>query len=222
MNQKINADIKSLVFIFNKNKSYIYPVLIILVSILLFFQFVIPQVRMLNATQKKTKEALVRLETSKANLHILENVNESILDSQLEIAKAALPLDKNYIGILNSIYSAAQKTGVSLGNFSFKVGDLSQSKDDDKFSVISLSLPVNSPIMAINSFVETISKTMPLVNVSSVKMRSSSSTIGLSFYYKSLDISKYSQDARINPISQKGLDLINLLRGYDKTYSTGQ
>lgn len=211
MNGKINADLKSLKFIFNKNKSYILPVVVMLISIILFFQFVIPQFNTLLEVQKEAKESSLKLEVLRKNLDILTNVDDEVLDSQFKILNLALPLNKDFIGILNSVNSTAQKTGVSLGGFSFRIGDISKSEDGDNFPVVKLSVPINSGITAINSFVETIIKTLPLSEVYSVKVGNVSSMVNLSFYYKPLDVSSYSQDILVNPISQRGLTLVGQL-----------
>jgi len=219
MDEKINADLKSLKFIFNKNKSYIVPIVIILVSIMLFLQFVIPQFGALLTARREAKDVSTKLETLKANLDILTNINEETLDSQLKILNLALPLDKDFIGMLNSIYLTSQKTGVSLGSFSFKIGDLAQSENGDSFPVVKLSVPINSGVTAINSFVETISKTVPLSEIYLIKVGNISSAVSLSFYYKPLNISSYSQDVPISSISQKGLRLISQLGEFKNTSS---
>lgn len=213
MNEKINADLKSLKFIFDRNRFYILPVVIILISVVLVFQFVIPQLRVLLATKEEAKTASLRLEALKVNLDILTNINEETLDSQLKTLSLALPLNKDFIGILNSIYSTAQKTGVDLGNFSFKIGDLAKSENSDNFPIVKLSVPINSGVAAINSFVGDIMKTIPLAEVYSVKIGGISSTVSLQYYFKPLDASGYSQDSRVSPISQKGLTLIKQLSG---------
>ncbi len=211
MNEKINSDFKSFKFIFNKNRSYVLPVIVILVSVIIFFRLVIPQFGVLITVRKEAKEASLKLEILKGNLNILTNVNEEVLDSQLQILKSALPLNKDFIGILNSIYSTAQKTGVDLGGFSFKIGDLARPEDNDNFPVVRLALPINSSVVGINSFVGTISKTVPLSEVYSVKVGNASSNIGISFYYKPLGGSTYSQDVRISPVSQRGLTIVSQL-----------
>lgn len=215
MNEKINADLKSLKFIFNKNRSYVFPVVIILISVILFFQFVIPQFGVLLKVRKEASEASLKLKTLKKNLDVLTNINEEVLDSQLTILSLALPLNKDFIGILNSVYFTAQKTGVNLGSFSLKIGDLAQSKNDDNFPVVKLSTPINSSVTAISSFIEAIDKTIPLSEVYLVKVGNISSMISLSFYYKPLGASNYSQDARISPISQKGLTLVSQLSEFE-------
>jgi Tfp pilus assembly protein PilO len=222
MNEKINTDLKFLNMIFNKNKSYIFPIVTVLVSIILFFQFVIPQVNLLLKARKEARESSLRLEALKENLNVLTNVDEEILDSQLKILSLALPLSKDFSGILNSIYSTAQNTGVNLGSFSFRLGDLAQSENSDNFPVVKLLAPISAGVTKINNFVEAISKTFPLAEAYSVKVENISSTVSLSFYYKPLNASNYSQDVRIRPISQKGLTLINQLGGFKNASSAAQ
>lgn len=219
MNEKIDADIKILKFIYNKNKPFILPAAIMLISVILFFQFVIPQFRELLTARKEVAAASQKLKTLKANLDVLSNVNEETLDSQLKILNLALPLNKDFIGILDSIYSTVQKIGVDLGVFSFKVGDLSESKSDGDFPVVKLSLPINSGIIATNSFVEAMSKTFPLSEVYFIKVGNMFSTVNVSFYYEPLGGSGYKLDAPISPISQKGITLVNQLRGFENEFS---
>lgn len=222
MNEKINADLKALKFILIKNKSYILPVVVILISVLLFFQFVIPQFGVLFTTINQAKESSLKLQVLKENLNLLNNVNEQALDSQFQVLNSALPLDKDFIGILNSIYLSSQRTGVSLGSFSFKVGDLSKSENGDSLPVVKLSIPINASIAGINSFVQTLNMTLPLSEVYAIKVGGISSTIDLSFYYKPFDSSNYSQDVRVIPISQQGLTLIDQMSKFENASSVSQ
>lgn len=215
MNAKINADLKSLKFIFERNKLYIFPIIIIAVCIALFLQFVIPQFKILFAAREEAKQASLKLQTLKESLNVLTNTDEKSLDAQLKVLNLALPLSKDFSGILNSIYYTSQKTGVNLGSFSLQIGDLLDTKEKDDFPTISLSIPMNANVTAINSFVETLSKTVPLSQVSLIKIRNLTSTIGLSFYYKPLGFSDYKEDIHINPLSQKGLRIVNKLRGFE-------
>ena len=60
---------------------------------------------------------------------------------------------------------------------------------------------------------------MPLAEVYSVKIGNTSSTVSLSFYYRPLSASNYSQDVRISSISQKGLELISQLEKFENASS---
>jgi len=215
MKNKVNLDLVSLKFIFDRYKSYIIPVVIILVSVILFYQFVIPEFSALREAQREAKELSQELEVMKSNLNVLSNIDEDVLDSQLEILTLALPLNKDAIRILNSIYATAQKAGVSLGAFSFAIGDISKSENTIDLPVIKLSVPIEADVVGVNSFIEIINRTVPLSEISSVQIGNKSSKIELSSYYKSLADSSYNPKARINPVSQKELTLIDQLNGFE-------
>lgn len=219
MNGKINADLKSLKFIFERNKSFILPSIIVMVCIIIFLQFVIPQFGILFAAQKEAKQASLKLQVLKENLNVLANLDEKSLDEQLKVLNLALPLNKDFTGILNSIYYVSQKTGVSLGNFSLQIGELAGTAKKEDFPSISLSVPVNANAIGVNSFVETLSKTVPLSQITLIKVGSITSLVKLSFYYKPLGFSKLKEDMRVNPISQKGLEIINRLSLFENISS---
>lgn len=221
MNGKINADIKSIKFILSRNKPYFLPVSIIFICIILFFQFIIPQFNSLLLAQREAKAASLKLEILKDNLNMLTNTNENSLDEQLKLLNQTLPLSKDFAAILNSIYYASSKAGVGLGAFSLKVGDLSKSEKSDMFSIISMSVPINSDATGVNSFVAAISKTLPLSEVTLIKIGDKASAINLSFYYKPLGSNKNNDDVRINPLTQKGLSLINKLKAFEDGSSEG-
>jgi hypothetical protein len=222
MNEKIDIDSKSLNYILVRSKPYAIPVVIILVSIILFFQFVIPQFHSLLAARKEAQDSVVKLGILKKNLAMLANIDDGNLNSQVNTVKLVLPSDKDFIGVLNSIYFASQRTGVSLGSFSITVGDISNSANSSSAPDIKLSIPVNGGITEINNFVETISKLAPLSEIYSIKTGGVSSVVNLSFYYKPLEASNYSPDILISPISQTGLDLISELNGFENISSTLQ
>ncbi|MBI4089400.1 MAG: hypothetical protein HY424_01675 [Candidatus Levybacteria bacterium] len=219
MNGKINLDLKSLIFIFGRNKPYILPIVVILTCIILFFQFTIPQFKTFLRVREEAKDAEIKLELLKENLKVLVDTNEGSLDSQLSTLNLALPLSKDFSGILNAIYYASQKTGVNLGTFSFQIGDLSKSEKDDKFLTIDVSMPLNANVFAVNSFVRTISNTIPLSEVSLMKMGEKTATVNLSFYYKPLGPIDSKEDSRIYPPTQKGLLLINKLVSFENISS---
>lgn len=217
MDGKINADLKSLKFIFERNKPYILPSIIIMVCIALFLQFVIPQFKILFASQEEAKQASLKLQTLKENLNVLTNTDEKSLGEQLKLLNLALPLNKDFSGILNSIYYASQKTGVNLGSFSFQIGGLEDTQKNDEFPSISLSIPVNANAQGVSGFVDTLNKTLPLSEVTQIKIRNIASSVKVSFYYKPLGFSSLKEDARINPLSQKGLTIIQKLSGFENT-----
>ncbi len=213
MDGKIDTDLKSIKFILERNKLYIAPVAIMLICVILFFQFILPQFNMIFTAKENAREDLLKLDVLREDLRMLSGIDESSLDSQLEILNHALPSEKDFDGILNAINSSADGQGAILGSYSFAVGDLSGAQGTDKFPTIQLSVPVNSDASTVNKFLGAISKSLPLSEISLVRIGGRASTVNLSFYYKPA-FSANIKNLRISPLSSKGLSLIEQLRSF--------
>jgi len=214
MNEKVNLDLLSIKFIFDKNKYYILPVVIVLISVFLLFKFVIPQYDSLIAIREQAKTEKLKLNTLKENLKLLTKVNEEDLNSRFDILTSALPLDKNVVLLLNAIYSSAQKTGVEIGPFSFSLEDTTRGQDEGNIPVIKLSLPINSDAVAANDFIKTMMETVPLSQVDSFHVKEEGTLIDLDFYYLPQGVLDYDLTLQLTPVSKEGLLLIDQMNKF--------
>lgn len=217
MGGQLDLELKTLKFIYSRNKQYIASLSVLFICILLFLQFIVPQFQMIFTAKEQAKEDLLQLSALKENLRILSSIDESSLDSQMNILNRALPSDKDFDGILNSINSSARNASANLGTFSFQVGSLSESAGIDRFPSIKVSVPVNSAVSAVNKFLEEISRSLPLSEVSLVKIGDKSSNVDLSFYYRPFTFPNGKNNLRISPLSPKALLLIDQLKSFEKT-----
>lgn len=224
MNKKINLDLMALKFILLKNRQYFIAIAVILFSIFVFFQFIIPQFNVFLENQEKVREETAKLEILKKNLEIIKKAEQTTLDSQFGILAKALPMEKDATIILYSIYLAAQKTGSEVKKFSFTVGDIRKTEKGEKFPVIKVSVPIKAGVIQASSFIDTINNMIPLSQTDSISVKKDregqgdESTIGLSFYYKLLDVSNFQPFDEILPVSKKGLSLIDKLSGFENVY----
>lgn len=220
MDNKINTDIKSLELIYARNKPFIIPIVVILVCIALFIKVELPLFGNLQQVLEDSKKASQELESLKKDLQVIESLDGKTLDSQLDIANNALPANKNFSAILNAVYLTAQKTGVILGEFTFQVGDLDKPDEGVSNPVITLSLSLDGDIRVINSFVEIISKTLPLSDISLVKSSNKASTVNLLFYYKPLMKNLPGKDLKIGVVSEENLSLLSELAAFNNSSSS--
>ncbi len=121
MSSKISLDRLTLERLYKKHKDYLIPIVTIIVCFILLLQVTIPQIGFLSAKQEEVSVEKAKLKILNNNLNILSNLNDSTLNSQFALATAALPVEKNFAGILNTINLAASKAGVFLGDFEFQV-----------------------------------------------------------------------------------------------------
>ena len=185
MNGKINYDITTVKFLYDKYKDYLLPLGIVFVCFILFAKIIIPQINNLSETRIQAKAEKEKLLVLKNNLRLISDFNEGNLNSQLSITSDALPPDKDFAGVLNAVSFAASKAGVFLGDYEFQVGDLSKTASSvGIFPSLQLVLTVQGGVNATVKFVEELYKSVPVSQVTSVKINLGRSIITAVFYYK--------------------------------------
>ena len=215
---RVNTDIQSIKIIYNRNKHFLIPFFVILICIGLIVQVIVPQIRTFFKVREEAENASRRLADLKKDLEVLSSLDENMLESQLKITSFALPINKDFGGILSALYSAAQAAGVNVGAFSFQLGDLSKSEEKDaKFPSIELTVNFENDIGAVNNFIDIVGKTLPISDISAVSTDNDSSSVSLLFYYKVLSTSDIQKDERIVPISNDKLSLLDKLNTFNST-----
>jgi len=221
METGLNIDLATLKFLYKRYKEFTIPAVVILVCFILLIKFIMPQFQAVFSLSREAKKDLRSLSVLKNNLNVLSRLNDSALNPQLQIVNAALPTNKDFIGIINAISFASSIAGVSVGDFALQIGDiLNVPTDNNKFSSISLNLSINGSIDDINKFIEALYKTLPLSEVSSINMGNTSSSVAVSFYYKPLPPISYSDGAPINLIPNSGLKIIDTLSNFNYNLSS--
>lgn len=158
---------------------------IIVLCVILFFTFIIPQIQQYSEARVQIQEVQDRILILEKNISFLSNVNEQEQNAQTATVLAALPEDKDYAGILFAVKSASSKAGVGIGDFTFQVGELSaKSVITKNLPTISMQVNVVGDPVAIEKFLLAIAETLPLSNITEVTMGSRSTEVVLEFYYK--------------------------------------
>lgn len=218
MDKKVNLDIKSLKLIYERDKPFIVPLIVIIVCIILVVKVELPLLQNFNKVKEDSKKASFELSNLKKDLSVIEDLDENSLSQQLTLLNKALPINKDFIGILDAVYLASQKTGISLGEFSFQVGDLNKfDQGQDKFPSIKLSVTALNNIRSVNNFIESISKTLPLSYISMVKSGDKTTQIDIFFYYKKLANFLPKGDMRIEPLSSQKLSTIKEISEFNNS-----
>lgn len=216
MDKGTNIDFNVLKILYAHYKKIIIPSFAIFISLFIFIKFIIPQIEGLILIKQETKASYDRVNILKNNLQTLTSLNDSDLDNTLQIVTKALPTSKDFNGILNALSVVSLKTGASLGNFSFQVGDLSVFKDTGgKYLFLKLSLNVSGDTVIVNNFINAINNTLPLSQIVSVEMSDKNSSMTILFYYKPLPPIVYSNKSPVPTISKKDFSLIEKLSSFN-------
>ncbi len=223
MKKKVNIESATFWFLYRKYKEYLLPVGVILACILLFLFFIAPQFQNFLDTQEQVKTESNKLAILKNNLNLLTNIDESQMDSQLQIVSGALPPNKDFAGILNGISVAANKAGVFLGDYEFQVGDITKpSLNIQSFPSLQLSLTINGGLAGVTRFMAELYKTIPLSEVTNVKVTSTNSEITALFYYRPFPPLGFNDSAPIKAVSQAELSTITNLSSWNNVVEVSQ
>lgn len=216
MREKTNVDIEAIKFLYKRYKEYLVPSLVIFICILLFFIIIIPQIKDLINISKQRDTELKKLKILKNNLNILANINSSVLDSQFDVISSALPPNKDFTGIITGISGAVQRSGVSLSDFEFAVGDLTETEvTSGEFPFLNTKLNIQSSYQQSADFITELFKSFPLAEITDVSLSGSSTEISVVFYYKPMPVIEIDNYKPIKILSKNNLDLINELSAWN-------
>ena len=186
---------------------------IIVICLTLFIFIIFPQFQQYGQQTEETKEVQARVNILTNNLSFLSRLNQQDQIARLSTVLAALPDDKDYAGILFAVKNASAKAGVGLGDFTFQVGELSQKSVITKnLPTLQLTLHVLGSPKAVGDFLQELSQTVPLSNVTEIKMGASTAEVIVEFYYKPIPQLKVNYASPLLDISvqkKKSLDDIN-------------
>lgn len=184
MNPNLNLEFSTLRDIYARHKNYVMPIIIIVVCFVLLTQITLPQLTSLSQKQQDENFEKTKLNTINRNLQIVNSFDAKTLDSELSLSTDALPIGKDFVGIINSINLAANKTGVILGDYEFLVGDLSKTPPGKSAPSLEISLSVSGGVPATASFMTELYKSLPIAEVTNLIISNNRSSLTAVFYYK--------------------------------------
>lgn len=183
MSEKIHIDANVVRLLFYKYRSILLPILAIIISWGIFLEYGIPQIENFLSSQSQVQASEQTLAVMTQNYNTITQMNDASLTHLLNVANQALPTTKDYTAILNDISLAVGKTGVSLSDYSFNVGDISDTVVSKTGSSISLSLSIVGTVDQIKNFISILSQQFPLSDIASVSLGGGGTTIPVKFFY---------------------------------------
>jgi hypothetical protein len=209
-NNNLNLDRGSLLIFYNKNKDYVLPLVVLVVSIFILFFVVIPEINQYFASRAQLETDNQKLEVLKNSYNFLTGLDQTQSESDLKLLTKTLPTEKDSIGIINAISAASSKTGISIVNYRFTPGNLSKATDEinTQYPTISMELNTQGSGILLKDFVNELNRTVPLIEVSSIKHKYNTATLVLQFYYKPFPPQNINDESPISLLSGKDKVLI--------------
>lgn len=220
---KINVSSSTLKILYYKNKEYFLPFFVILVNIFIFLIFLLPQIQELSQLRNNENVLKLHVEELNSKIALLSSLDKEKLNSDLDVALSALPMEKDYASILYGISRASERAGVTLQDYNFSVGDLSTSSAQQvsRLPKISINLSVIGDINRTKQFIKNLYETFPISSIVSVQLTNSSSSLVVDFYFKLSPYTNFNMTMPLKELSSSEkaiLETINSLKG--KSLST--
>jgi hypothetical protein len=213
----LKVDRGEFIISYNKYRNFILPLIVIAVSIIIIFVVLIPQIQQYFNSRDTLNQETQKLTILKNNYNFLVSVNEDVLDLNLKTLARVLPKEKDFLTIINSVTIASSKVGISISNYKFSLGNLSQSSSLNGSVMPSVQMELNTDGSAVllNQFVNELYKTAPLVDVYSIKHRNDKAVILLQFFYKPFQPENSSEESPVIQLSVNDQNLIKQISGWN-------
>lgn len=193
--------------------------LVIIVSVMLVFRVIVPQIESYFAINQQAKELREQIKTINENITLINGLDKAQLNSQLKTATTALPVDREFAGIINVIAESALKSGVSVQDFSFSFGGVLGSSDKVEKSKnlvpIHIAIATDGSVNNQKRFLKEFLEKIPLAEILSIDGDSKSLNISISFYYKPVSKITFKEDEPIPPLPPSSRSLLQKLSSWE-------
>lgn len=209
MNAPIPINQTTFRILYLRYKSYTVPVVVIFICIIIFVGFVLPQIQSWFSLQSDIITEQNTLTTLNQNLTFASKLDQATLKKNLILAASAVPQEKDFESVLNAVSDAAVLSNVSLGDYSFVVGDLNTSIVQSNLQII---ITINGGISDVERYLAHLKNEFPLSEVTDVRVSPTSSTLTAIFYYKTIGKIAFNDTQQLAPLTKKENDLLSSLQ----------
>ena len=192
---------------------------VVAICVLIFLIFVPAQVRNILLLNEQANDIKQKVKVLSANVDVLSGIDSVLLNNHLTLAHGALPSEKYFNGILQSVSQASSKAGGDVGDFTIEIGDLSLSNTEiQPLSSIAINITVNGDIEGVKRFLKELSHIFPLSEVISVQTGGlGGSRIEVLFYFKPYPLSTLPNTTSVKPLSEKERSSLNVLSSFQNS-----
>lgn len=202
--KKINLDSEALSSVYRHYKGNFLPIGVILICVLILFFVIVPQFNNYQKSKEELNIETKKLEVLRNNYNFLLSLDDSKADADFKKLSQVLPPNKDFFSIMSSITIAASKTGVSVQDFNFSLGNLDKDVNDaSKYPSIKININIGGNAQALAKFITELYKTIPASEVISIKATDNVTTLVILFYYKPYPPQSINNENPIVPLTAK-------------------
>lgn len=194
---------------------------LLLISLLLILNIVIPQTQNWFSLREEAIATQARVDTLKKNISYMSGINKTSLENNRQTVIRALPVEKDFESIINAVTASSALSGVSIDDFSFALGPIASSsgamlKKNNGLDMITITLSLGGNIGNIKNFIAGIEEKMPISEIVSAETGKDGTTISLLFYSKPYRPVNILYTDPIQPVSAANTTLLGKLSSWSK------
>ncbi|HVF69835.1 MAG TPA: hypothetical protein VNA13_04715 [Xanthomonadales bacterium] len=228
MNNKIffgKNDLRYFYFRYRDSSYYSMSVIILTISVclVLIISVIIPLANNYFSVRNEVIAQREKIRIINENINFMRNINRDQLSAQLGLATRALPSEKDFGGILNALADSSIKSGVTVNDFKFVVGEIASKSAEVKNAAMSSSSSIDMVIIlngsteGVSNFLKEINEKLPLAQVHEIVSTPEATTVNLKFYFKPYTEIAFKDDVLIRPLSPTKKDVLEKMAAWDTT-----
>jgi Tfp pilus assembly protein PilO len=211
---------------FRDSELYSFTTLVvaIFICVVLLIYLILPELNNWFSIRQEVVATRQRIAVLQQNITFMNNLDRNVLNQQLLTSTEALPSQKDFASMLNSISNASANSGVSLNDYSFQVGNIASSSGKsvatNQLTPIQVIVVVNGNIDQIRKFINVIENSLPLAEVTMINGSVPNTAVTIDFYQKPFPTSNFSPGTPLAPIANDKVTLLQKLSEWQNTSGT--
>lgn len=208
-------------YYYTKYKKHLLSIAIIVFSIFVITQFLIPQITSALQTREEMQLKQADIARLQESLNVVQNTPNEELRGNLEQVNKALPVVKDFLGIYLAIVSSASSSNIEVTNFASKIGTIytttGQKADaigGQEFPTVKFTVEAKAgSINDLKTFADRLHETLPLAEVRTISVAEGSAEYEIEFFYKDLDLKKFAAQIDVKSLNAEQKKLLQKLQG---------
>lgn len=218
INSELNKD--TLLSFYYENKEMVLPVFAIIVSILLFIIFIIPQLLSFPSRKSAVDAENVVLNKIKESEKVLSTANIDLINSQVELVAKTLPEKKTIEETLRAIFTAASLSNSQIESYQFidtQVEGIAGPKESEKYQSLDFSVNIFGDINQTVDFIDQLYKSYPISSVKNIDISEGIASMTISFFYSPFITLSLDDRTSVRSMSEEERGAIEEIQSWNET-----
>jgi hypothetical protein len=219
---------KELQQIYNKRKQQLVPLILGFAAFFVLVRVILPQWTDITDVQSLVTTKRAAIEAKTETVRILNSLTSEKIDEDYTLVTTALPLRKDIVLIYSELNDVANRSGVELGGFSVKIGDIYTTAKSTKSSdqtingipYFTILVNVSGESDGMRKFADLMYESLPVVEISTIDISKRDARYTINFFFKPLSLKPDNASATaIQPLSAADTKQLDAIRTWKSDFT---